>query len=419
MKKYKFLILSAAVIFAAAAGYFLLTGDKALEVSTMKSYKGSIIKTIEVSGTINSKEIETISLETGRLVKKTYVKENDVVEKNQLLAELENDDLIISLEKSMLSLEDLNTKLNSITSDNSELVLLNNTLARNKESYSKLTEDLKTAKEDLKKAEALYTENVISKSELDKYVTQVNNLSSNLKTAELNLNDASVNYNDKKEQKTQDKQSIERQIKSVNLDIESLNKKIEDSKIYSSINGIVTDFPIKELQKTLAGEIITIHGNDSLELTAHVSQQDAILIKEGQQSIVTVDGLNLSYEGKVSFVSKLAETDKNGSTVPKVEIKIEILNADENLSFGYEGEAEIIIDSKEDVLVVKNEAIKKEDDKNYVYLLQNNQAKLVYVEMGLSDGYLINILSGVNEGDEVIVNPPVSLIDGMKVNSVK
>lgn len=418
MKKYKLLILSAVVILAAVAGYFLIFNDNSKEVSAMKSYKASITKTVDVSGTINSSDIEVINLEPGKLVVKTYVKVNDAVEKNQLLAELDMDDLYISLEKAKLNLEDLNTKLKD-TSDNSDLLLLSNSIEKNKENYTKLSEDLFVAKEDLKKAENLYAENVISKAEYDKYVSQANNISSNLKTAELSLKDASVNYSKQDEQKIQDKLSLERQVKSVNLDIESLTKKIEDSKIYSSIDGIVTEFPIKESQKILNGEMITIHSNSSLELTALVAQQEAILIKEGQKSIVKVEGLNASYEGVVSFVSRLAASDNSGSTVPKVEIKIKILNADENLNFGYEAEANIIIDSQQDVLVVKNESIKKEDNKEYVYLLKNNSAKKTYVETGLTDGYLINIISGLNEGDVVIVNPPFDLTDEMKVKQVE
>lgn len=418
MKKYKLLILSAVVILAAVAGYFLIFNDNSKEVSAMKSYKASITKTVDVSGTINSSDIEVINLEPRKLVVKTYVKVNDAVEKNQLLAELDMDDLYISLEKAKLNLEDLNTKLKD-TSDNSDLLLLSNSIEKNKENYTKLSEDLFVAKEDLKKAENLYAENVISKAEYDKYVSQANNISSNLKTAELSLKDASVNYSKQEEQKIQDKLSLERQVKSVNLDIESLTKKIEDSKIYSSIDGIVTEFPIKESQKILNGEMITIHSNSSLELTALVAQQEAILIKEGQKSIVKVEGLNASYEGVVSFVSRLAASDNSGSTVPKVEIKIKILNADENLDFGYEAEANIIIDSQQDVLVVKNESIKKEDNKEYVYLLKNNAAKKTYVETGLTDGYLINIISGLNEGDVVIVNPPFDLTDEMKVKQVE
>lgn len=417
MKKNSVLIIIVVVAIAAAAGYFLLSGDETVAVSTMKSYKGSITKTIEVAGTINSSDVEIINIEQGKKVLKTYVKENDLVGKDQLLAELDAEDLYISLEKSKLNLEDLHAKLNDSSADNN-LILLSNTLARSKEEYSKVAEDLTSAKKDLEKADVLYAENVISKAEYDNYVSAVNNLNSKLKTAELNLKDATVNYGDKQNQKSEDKSSIERQIKSLNLDIESLNNKIEDHKIYSSIAGIVTEFPLEDSMETLAGYKVTIHGAASYELSALVSQQDAVFIREGQKSMVTVDGLNDVYEGVVSFVSKIAVADNSGSMLPKVEVKIKITNPDDKITFGYEGEAKIIIDSQDEVLIIKNESIKKEGDNEFVFLLKNNSVTKAYVKTGLSDGYLINIQSGLNENDVVVVNPPVDLNDGMKVKTV-
>ena len=419
MKKNKLLIILSAVSIVAIAAYFLLFNDNSVEVSTMNSYKANIIKTIEVSGIINSKDMEVISLASGKEVVKTYVEENDIVKKNQLLSELDAEDLLISLQKAKLSLEDLNAKLNDLNNNKSDLTILKNTVDKNKENYSKLSNDLSLAQEDLTKAEGLYAENAISKAEYEKYVTAVNNIKSSLKTQELNLLDSNVNYKDKTEQRTFDNQSLERQIESVNLDIESLNKKIEDTKIYSSIDGIVTEFPLKELQQTLNGEEIIIHSNSSLELTSLVSQQDAISIKEGQKSIITIDGLNTSYEGVVSFVSKVASIDNDRTTKPKVEVKIEIINPDENVSFGYEGEGQIIIGSQDDVLVVKNESVKSENNEQFVYVLNNNIAIKTSVETGLTDGYLTVVKSGIKENDTVIVNPPFDLIDGMMVKKAE
>jgi len=181
----------------AASAYFLFFNDKSVEVSTMNTYKTNIIKTIEVSGIINSKDIEVISLEPGKKVVKAYVEENDIVKKNQLLSELDADDLNISLQKAKLSLEDLNTKLSDLNNNNNDLVILKNTVEKNKENYSKVSNDLALAQEDLQRAENLYAERVISKAEYEKYVSAVNNLKSSLKTQELNLYDSNVNYKDK------------------------------------------------------------------------------------------------------------------------------------------------------------------------------------------------------------------------------
>jgi multidrug efflux pump subunit AcrA (membrane-fusion protein) len=418
MKKIKLpIIIIAAVILAAC--FFLLIKDDAVSVSSIKAYKGSVTKTIEVSGSVNSQDVEIIPIEPNIEVKKVYVKENDMVEVDQLLAELDSGDLVISLEKAKLNLAELESDLNDV-SGKSDLILLENTVSKNKEEYENLSQDLVSAKEDLKKAELLFNENAISKSEYEKYVSKVYDANTSLKKAELNLADARINFSDYETQKELNKDSLKRQIQSLKLDIENLNKKIEETKIYSSVSGIVTEFPLQESRRTLSGQQITIHSTEVFEFTAQAAQKDAALVEEGQKSKVFVDGINYSYEGTVTYVSKQADIDKESkSMLPKVELKIQITNPDDKLVFGYEGQAKIIIDSQEDALVVKNESIKKEEDKEFVYVLDGNSAKKTYVETGLTDGYVTNIENGLEENEVVIVNPPYDLQDGMAVKSSK
>jgi multidrug efflux pump subunit AcrA (membrane-fusion protein) len=115
-------------------------------------------------------------------------------------------------------------------------------------------------------------------------------------------------------------------------------------------------------------------------------------------------------------VGKSAEIDQeSGSKTPKVEVTIKIINSDELIKSGYEGKANIIIDMSENTLVLRNESLKRDaEGKTYLYVLKNNTVEKKYVEAGLSDGYLTEV-SGVSEGDKVVINPPEELIDGDSV----
>jgi len=418
MKKNKYhIIILMIVILISVSGCSLSTGNKSLEVSTMQIYEGDITKDIEVSGFISSNQIETIPVEAGREVLKTHIKEGDFVEKNQLLAEMDTKDLKLSLRKSQVSKEDLTAQINNLKADKNTTSLLSNALSRNKEEYEIVSQDLTVANEDLEKAKILYDESAISKVEYDNYIFQVNRLNSNLKKAELSINDATINLNNTITQRDQSISSLNRQIQSLNIDIESLNNYIEDSKIYSSISGFVTDFPLEELQKILPGSNITIYGNESYILEALVSQDDAVLINEGMKSDVMIDGISTVYEGKVLNISKVATTEKN-STNPKVEVKILLNNPDDSISFGYEGKANIIIESLKDIMVLKNECIKMEDGKTFVFVVDGNKAKKVYIETGISDDYITHIKDGLSQDDNVIVNPPVDLVEGSSIKIV-
>lgn len=413
-KSYKYSIILIILAVVGVGGYYLFNKEEVLSVSTMNSYMGPISKTIEISGIVESNSIEVIPLEPNWNVIKTHVSENDYVEANQLLVEFDTDDINLSIRKAKVSIEDLNAQISALNNDQNSKMLLDNAMNRSNEEYLLAERNLQLATEDLGEAETLYSLGGISKAELDSKKEEVEKLTSNLSKAELSLKDSTINQNKNEVDKKHSIASLQRQIKALNLDIEGFNYLLGDSKLYSSIAGYLTEFPLENSNKTISGQTIKIYGDDSYELVAQVSQQDAVYIKEGQKSFVTIDGLNKEYEGQVKFISKLAQTDSSGIE-PKVEIHIEILNPDESIVFGYEGKANIILDKKDSALVVRNEAVKQEEGKDFVYIVDNGIAKKVSVETGISDGYFIDIEKGLSEDSVVILNPPIDLNEGMTV----
>lgn len=413
-KSYKYSIILIILAVVGVGGYYLFNKEEVLSVSTMNSYMGPISKTIEISGIVESNSIEVIPLEPNWNVIKTHVSENDYVEANQLLVEFDTDDINLSIRKAKVSIEDLNAQISALNNDQNSKMLLDNAMNRSNEEYLLAERNLQLATEDLGEAETLYSLGGISKAELDSKKEEVEKLNTNLSKADLSLKDSTINQNKNEVDKKHSIASLQRQIKALNLDIEGFNYLLGDSKLYSSIAGYLTEFPLENSNKTISGQTIKIYGDDSYELVAQVSQQDAVYIKEGQKSFVTIDGLNKEYEGQVKFISKLAQTDSSGIE-PKVEIHIEILNPDESIVFGYEGKANIILDKKDSALVVRNEAVKQEEGKDFVYIVDNGIAKKVSVETGISDGYFIDIEKGLSEDSVVILNPPIDLNEGMTV----
>jgi HlyD family secretion protein len=420
----KNLISVIAIVVLIVLSILFLNKDKDLvQVEIMEATIGSVSKTIEFSGTVNSSNFEEITVLPNSDVLNIYVKENDLVKEGQLLAELDSTELLISLEKAQISLEQLRTDLDleENGANSSEKDILSNSLERSKEELKKIKKDLELSNENLVKAKNLYDENAISKAEYDKQVSSTEDLESSLKTAELNYNDANTKYNDYFDNNKQNIESLERQIKSQLLDIESLNNKIEKNKIYSTIAGVVTEFPLSKSKQTSTSDKIMIYDTNSYEFVAKVAQEDAVFIKEGQKSTVFVKGILEPYDGVVTQIGQTAEIDvESGSKTPKVEIKIKIVNPNNSIASGFDGDAKVEIDSKDNVLTVKNECIKKEDDnKKYLFVVDNKIAKKVYIETDLSNGYITSVIAGIEENDMVVINPSEQLIDGMTVKITK
>lgn len=135
-------------------------------------------------------------------------------------------------------------------------------------------------------------------------------------------------------------------------------------------------------------------------------------VKVDQRAQVRVDGYpGRAFEGRVidvvPFVNPLSRTFK---------VKIEILNQNRLLKSGMFARARIVTDQREDSLVLPACAVLEKNEEKIVYLVAGSRAKIRRVETGLVTEDEVEIISGVDPGDIVIVNGHFGLRDGAEVS---
>jgi len=206
----------------------------------------------------------------------------------------------------------------------------------------------------------------------------------------------------------------------------SAHDKLKDAKenlekhfIKAPFDGIVAKINVKE------GDIISTQ----TALLHFITQQkiikislneiDAAKVKVGQKAILTFDALpELSLTGKVAEISPVGTVSQG---VTSFDIKIVLDSDEERIKPGMSANAEIIVETKTDVLSLPNSAIKSEGNSHYVQLIdapkeikdklkiekaivlpKEIKIKNQPVEIGISNDEKTEILSGVSEGDIVI-----------------
>jgi multidrug efflux pump subunit AcrA (membrane-fusion protein) len=85
------------------------------------------------------------------------------------------------------------------------------------------------------------------------------------------------------------------------------------------------------------------------------------------------------------------------------ETTITLEDTSEELRDGMSATAEIIIDRRDNVLLIPNRAIQGTPENPWVEVVTNNETKRISVALGLSDGMLTEVLSGLEEGEEVVL----------------
>lgn len=168
---------------------------------------------------------------------------------------------------------------------------------------------------------------------------------------------------------------------------------------------VVTEFKLPDPNKPLVkGEhVIQVKRIDSLHLTLKVPESDLPLIAIGQPAAIRIaSDEDTLREGTIIGINEVGTYDSNGSSFT---VTVEMQN-DGSVRLGMSADLQITIKEAVDVLTVPVSAVVDRDGKRFVSVLDpaTGKAEDVEVACGLSDGTLVEITSGLDEGQTVLLN---------------
>jgi HlyD family secretion protein len=144
-----------------------------------------------------------------------------------------------------------------------------------------------------------------------------------------------------------------------------------------------------------------------LLVDVQVSEVDINTVAVGQDVTLTFDavlGRVEPYHGKVVQVSQAGDTVQG---VVSFVVTVELTDADELVKPGMTAAVNVVIKEQKDVVLIPNRAVRLVNSERAVYVLVNNQPKLIKLQLGSTDGTNSVLVSGdIKEGDPIILNPP-------------
>lgn len=207
-----------------------------------------------------------------------------------------------------------------------------------------------------------------------------------------------------------------------NLDIsKESQEKIKKGKLNN--NGLVVTSPTNGilLQKNINNKSLVSKGTTLLQIAsldkiwfiASVYQEDLAFIKKDKQATIYIDGLNTSFNTKVDFIYPIFD-DKSKT----VDVRFILDNKELNLLPSMFGKVDII-DKQKELLTLPKTAVLKKTDSFYVFkYVSNDEFKPVKVEAKRINSNKYEIISGLNENDEVIDNALFLLDSDALINSL-
>ncbi|MDB4041712.1 efflux RND transporter periplasmic adaptor subunit, partial [Akkermansiaceae bacterium] len=156
--------------------------------------------------------------------------------------------------------------------------------------------------------------------------------------------------------------------------------------------------------------LITIPDVSSMKVSIKIHESMIGQIKKGQKSYVVLDSIpDQRFEGEVTKVAILPDSDRNWSNPDLKVYATEITIADtiEGIKPGVSAKAEIIIEELTDVLTVPIQAVTSVDGQQVCFRNNGGDLEPIPVEIGKFNTKYIEIKSGLEKGQEVMLNPPL------------
>ncbi len=158
--------------------------------------------------------------------------------------------------------------------------------------------------------------------------------------------------------------------------------------------------------------LLRLVDNNALRVRAGVPENQAGFIRKGALTKVSVPNNQLELEGKIIWIG--ATLEPRSRTIP-IEISI---NSDKSLKPGMVVEVEVEKFRIEQAIVVPLSVVQKAPDHSYVYTHENGLAKYQSVTVDEIDHNMVLITSGLQFGDELIIDGYRDLVDNQAIDVV-
>ncbi len=193
--------------------------------------------------------------------------------------------------------------------------------------------------------------------------------------------------------------------------------------IKAPFDGVLTKvpeniYPGSSISLT-SGGIFQVVDPNTIYFNSEVSELDVNKLKIDSQVEIDIDSFpEKTFRGKVKNYNFTSVRTSTGGTAYEVRIDFDSTDA-LPLMIGMNGDANIILSEKENVLIVPITSVTEIDNKSYVWKVENGKAKRVEITTGISSVNDVEVISGISEEDKIIKRPPTQIADNLKIKLKK
>lgn len=219
---------------------------------------------------------------------------------------------------------------------------------------------------------------------------------------------------------TQDFRSARAQRDQAKAQLELTNKHLLDSQIAAPFNGRIEERFVRSGELVNPGQpVVRLVNTDAIRILAGIPERFSGEIKEGSEVEVNIRALGIEpIESRVAYSGNVIDPDTRTYTV-----EVELNNPEGIIKPDMIVELQVKRSTLQNVLIIPRTAVLRDEEGTSVFISRTENgvkyAELVNVTTGMSSGSVIQILSGLEEGDEVVVSGMRSLSIGDQLNVIQ
>ena len=198
--------------------------------------------------------------------------------------------------------------------------------------------------------------------------------------------------------------------------LEGIRARLERTSIFAPTAGVLNDLLVEEGEYVDSGNpVAQLVDTDTVKVVVEIPERDIAFFAIGEKAEIFVDakGLARSLVGAISFISELADPR---TRTTRMEITLD--NKQRLLRSGQIVHVRLTRQILKDAVLIPLLAVIPMEDSKAVYVVNSSQAKRREVELGIIRGYQVQITSGLEPGDKLIIAGHRFVAPGQKVNIV-
>lgn len=448
--KTKWKILIGIVLVAVAIGGTVASvrysQSSQVTVQTAIAAKGDLISLVTASGEIKPKTYTNLGANAQGRVMELMVKEGDHVRRGEVVARIEsiqaNADVVA--QKATVASAEADS-----SASEAGLKVQDDTIRTQQATIDRTKADLALAKINYDRYDQLFKAGVAPKSDYDQRKSAYDSQVAGLREAELRLDQLKSQRAQSLAQIT----SAQRRVAQAQAGLTRVNDILEKHDVVTPLDGIVTTLPVQVgetvvpgIQNSAASSVMTVADMSVVTAEVNVDETDIVNLELGQKVEVTIDAIpNRTFAGHVTQIGneailrstgQVASSSATSSTEAKdFKVVITLDDPPEEVRPGLSCTAKIVTATRKDVLNIPIQALtvrqqgelddaaaakKKQKDNGQtpmdlaaekhrreeitgVFVITSQKAEFHKVETGITGSTDIEILSGVQPGDQIVV----------------